>query len=377
MALYAKLQKAYKNHRLLSGLRKQLEKHNGPIFLHDTHFSRAIPKNPKLLIYDCVDLPLMHQRTSMARRNRNKYLRSFIDCNSKKAASMADLITITSPYYKGFLSRWMNKELSPILLRNYISEPDKSIVPSQRMAATLSTYPTVKFWMVIHNRIGEFLDVEGVLKALNVLPISWGISFLGVMDGKYSQAEIKKISAELCPNHTVLCQDPIYGIEKLAALKCFHLGLVPLKLESQNLKRCIPNRSLEFLCLGIPQLASRTRPLVDLSLKYPDQIFVSDTLGQGHFENALKRVCEKIERETKNKPMPNIQDWSEDFEPFFSALEKQVSQRKIDKELIILSENNPQKNNRLINIKTALKKRGYSTVVVEIDLQNHQVIKHR
>jgi hypothetical protein len=319
----------------------------------------------------------MHHRTSKARRSRSKYLRAFIDYNSKKAASRADIITLTSPYYKDFLSHWLNKKISPILLRNFIAKPDEPIFPDKRMADSLSTYPTVKFWMVIHNRIGEFLDIEGVLKALNILPVSWGICFLGVMDGKNSQVEIQKRSAELCPNHVVLCHDPMYGIEKLAALKCFHLGLVPLKLESQNLKRCIPNRSLEFLCLGIPQIASRTRPLVDLSLKYPDQIFVPETQGQAHFENALKRVCEKIERETNNQPMSNIPDWSEDFELFFSALDKQVSLRKIDKELIILSENNPQKNNRLLNIQTALKKRGYSTVVLEIDLQNHQVIKHR
>ncbi len=377
MALYAKLQKAYKNHRLLSGLKNQLQKHNGPIFLHDTHFSRAIPKNPKLLIYDCVDLPLMHQRTSKARRSRNKYLRAFIDYYSRKAASRADIITVTSPYYKDFLSHWLSKKTSPILLRNFIAKPDQTIVPNKRMAVSLNAYPTAKFWLVVHNRIGEFLDVEGVLKALNALPISWGLCFVGVMDGKNSHAEIQKRSAELCPNHTVLCHDPIYGVEKLAALKCFDLGLVPLKLESQNLKRCIPNRSLEFLGLGIPQLASRTRPLIDLSLKYPDQIFVPDTQEQEHFENALKRVCEKIERKTKNKAMPNSPDWSEEFEPFFSALEKQVSQKGVNQELIILSESNPQKNNRLLNMQTALKKRGYSGVVFEIDLQNHQVIKHR
>jgi hypothetical protein len=112
-------------------------------------------------------------------------------------------------------------------------------------------------------------------------------------------------------------------------------------------------------------------------LKYPDQIFIPDTQEQEHFENALKRVCEKIQRNTKSKAMPNSPDWSEEFEPFFSALEKQVAQRGIDKELIILSENNPQKNNRLLNMQAALKRRGYSAVVFEIDLQDHQVIKHR
>lgn len=376
MSLYAKLQKAYKNHRLLSGLKKQLQEHAGPLFLHDTHFSRAVPKNPKLLIYDCVDLPLMHQRTSRARRKRHKYLRAFIDCNAFQVARKAKIITLTSPYYKNFLSHWLSNNSSFVLLRNFISKSNKSITPDQTITAKLKAHADVKHWLVIHNRIGEFLDIDGVLRALDKLPITWGLCFLGVMDGKNSQSNIKQRAAQFCSNHTVMCHDAIYGDEKLAALKCFDLGLVPLTLESQNLKRCIPNRSLEFLCVGVPQLTSRTRPLLDLSLEYPDNVFVPRTQKQKHFEDALQKACGKIEQGTKVSITSAIPDWSQDFGIFFDLLDDQVSKNGLKKELIILSENNPKKNNRLFNIQTALKKAGYSAMVLEIDLKNHQVIRH-
>ena len=377
MELYAKFKKAYKNQRLLSGLRKQLQEHNGPLFLHDTHFARAVPKKTKLLVYDCVDLPLMHQRTSKARRNRHKYLRAFTDCHAQKAVSKADIITMTSPYYKGFLSHWLGKEISPLPLRNFIAQPKNIITPNKQMARTLKEYSEVKFWMVIHNRIGEFLDIDGVLRTLNGLPVTWGLCFLGIMDGKNSKSEIQKRASSLSPSHTVFCHDPIYGIDKLAALKYFDLGLVPLRLESQNLKRCIPNRSLEFLCLEMQQLASRTKPLKDLSLDYPDHIFVPDKQGQIYFEKALKEICTEIEQKIKPPAMSRVPDWSEDFDVFFKMFDGQVSNRKLDKEIIILSENNPQKNNRLFNIQSGLKNEGYSAVVLEIDLQNHQVTRHQ
>lgn len=376
MALYAKLQKAYKNHRLLSGLRKQLEGHNGPLFLHDTHFSRAVPQNPKLLIYDCVDLPLMHQRTSKARRNRHKYMRALIDCNSKKVANKADIITLTSPYYEDFLSHWLNKNITPIVLRNFIAKPKKPIVACPQMTKKLNHYSDVKYWLVIHNRIGDFLDIDSVFQALNNLPTKWGLCFLGVMDGKNSKSEIKKRVDQFCSNHTVFCHYPIYGRKKLAALKCFDLGLVPLTLESQNLKRCIPNRSLEFLSVAIPQLASRTRSLKDLSQKYPDLVYVPEKHGQKHFEDALKKACNGIELSIKSKLTSLVQGWSEDFDMFFEFLDKQVSHKRLDKKLVILSENNPQKNSRLSNIQASLENEGYSTTILEIDLQNNQIITH-
>ena len=377
MVIYAKLKKAYKNHRLLTGLKRQLRKHNGPIFLHDTHFSRAVPKKPKLLVYDCVDLPLMHQRTSKARRNRHKYLRAFTDCHSQKVASKADIITLTSPYYKEFLLHWLSKEISPLPLRNFIAHPTSNITPNKQMASTLKEYSEVKFWMVIHNRIGEFLDIDGVLQALNGLPVTWGLCFLGIMDEKNSRFKIQKKAASVCPNHTVFCHGPIYGTDKLAALKCFDLGLVPLRLESQNLKRCIPNRSLEFLCLEIPQLASRTKPVMNLSLDYPELIFVPEKQDQMNFEKAIKKICTQIQEKVKPAAMSKVPDWSKDFDVFFKTLDNYVSRRNMDKEVIILSESNPQKNNRLSNTQSALKEEGYSSVVLEIDLQNNQVIRHQ
>jgi len=376
LSFYAKLRKAYKNHRLLSGLKRQLQEHNGSLFLHDTHFSRAVPKNPKLLIYDCVDLPLMHQRTSKLRRTKHRYIRAFIDYNSKRTANKADIVTLSSPYYKEFLSHWLNKKVSTVLLRNFIKTPKEAITPSQEMAEILKNYHDVKNWLVIHNRIGQFLDIDGVLKAINKLPVNWGLCFLGVMDGKNSKSVIKNKAAEFCSNHTVFCHDPIYGIEKLSALKCFDLGLVPLTLESQNLKRCIPNRSLEFLCIGMPQLTSRTRALKDLSLKYPDSILVPQKQGQKYFEDALLKACAQIEQGTKTSVTTEIPGWSEDFDIFFDLLDTQMAKRGLDKELIILSETNPQKNSRLLNIQNALKDEGYLALVFEINLQTNKIIRH-
>ena len=376
MSIYAKLKKAYHNNRLLSGLKKQLQNHDGPLIMHDTHFSRAIPRHPNLLIYDCVDLPLMHQRTSKARRNRNKYLRALIDSNAKNAVSKADIITTTSPFYVSFLSHWMKEKIVPINLRNFGLTPQKDIKPSSEIAKKLQSHQTVSNWMVIHNRIGEFLDIDGVLKALDKLPKHWGLCFMGIMDGKNSKSEIEGRALKLCPNHKVIYFDPLYGVEKLSALKCFDLGLAPLIPESQNLKRCIPNRSLELLCLGLPQLAARTRPLQNLSEQFPHSIFVTDRRGQNSFEEALMNICQKIEAGLDKPNGSSIPNWSEDFEVFFSELDGRVSNKKLAREVIILSENNPTKNNRLSNIQNSLKAKGYSVSVLEINLQRNEIIRH-
>lgn len=376
LSIYAKLKKAYHNHRLLSGLKKQLQAHNGPLIMHDTHFSRAIPKQPELLIYDCVDLPLMHQRTSKARRNRNKYLRALIDCNAKSAVSKAEIITITSPYYEPFLSNWMKQTIAPINLRNFSLTSNKDINPNSEIAAELKSHQDISHWMVIHNRIGEFLNIDGVLKAQGKLPKYWGLCFLGILDGKNSISEIEKRALNLCPDHKVIYFDPLYGGDKLSALKCFDLGLVPLIPESQNLKRCIPNRSLEFLCLGLPQLAARTRPLENLSVQFPQNIFVADNRKQVSYEEALMKLCQKIEQGMSKSTSSYIPDWAEDFEMFFSELDAKVSNKKLAREVIILSENNPAKNNRLSNIQSSLKAKGYLATVMEINLQRNEIIKH-
>lgn len=373
---YAKIKKAYKNYRLLSGLKKQLSNHDGVLFLHDTHFSSAVPKRPKFLVYDCVDLPLMHQRTSLLRRNKNKYLKLLIDCNARKAVKKADLISMTSPFYKKFLSSWIGDTTTQILLRNFTTESVKDLPRNVELEKILQSEADITHWLVIHNRIGQFLDVKGVLKAVSKLKNTWGICFLGVFDGKNTSSQIQDYAQKFCPAHKVLCCDPLYGDEKLAALKCFDLGLVPLIAESQNLQRCIPNRTLEFLGIGLPQIVSRTIAFKSLSNQFPDSIFMPTKKGQEAFENTLLETCEKVENRKIGLSKSNIPFWSDDFENFYKALSERVDARQINKDVIILSENNPYKNNRLAKIQDGLIEKGYKCSVLEIDQLNSKIIKH-
>lgn len=376
LSIYAKIQKARKNYRLLSGLRKQLSEHDGVLLLHDTNFSRVVPKNPGFLIYDCVDLPLMHQRTSKVRRGKHKYLRTLIDCNAKQVVCKSDLILLTSPHYRDFLFHWINKDANLILLRNFIPGAVETLAPNIEMKKILQLEPKVSHWIVIHNRIGEFLDIDGVLKAVNNLQQHWGVCFLGVFDGKYSKSVIEKRTRKYCPDHTVLCQDALYGDDKLSALKCFDLGLVPLIAESQNLKRCIPNRTLEFLGVGLPQIVYRTKALKKLSTEFPDSIFVPKKVGYENFEVLLKSACEKLEQTKVSLTHKLTPDWSDDFGGFFNVLDTEVANRDLAKDVVIVSENNPHKNNRLANIQNGLKGQGYSCTVLEVDTQKHEVIRH-
>ena len=375
LSIYAKIQKAYKDYRLFSGLRKQLAHHDGVLFLHDTHFSRAIPTKPRLLVYDCVDLPLMHQRTSKARRNRHKYFRTFVDWHAKKAARKAHIITLTSPFYKRFLSHWLGKKINLVLLRNFTAIDFDALKVNQEVQGFLKSKPEIRHWIVIHNRIGEFLDINGVLKAMNKLPKHWGLCFLGVFDEKISKVEIYNRVEQYCPNHTVMYHDALYGEAKLAALKCFDLGLVPLVSESQNLKRCIPNRSLEILGLGLPQVAYRTSALKSLSEEFPQKIFVPHKVGQDAFESTLNEVCKTIEQQKSSEPK-KLPTWSGDFNLFRDVLNMEVKNKKLERHVTVLSENNPQRNNRLYNIQSGLKQQGYSVTVLEINMQNHTVTKH-
>ncbi len=376
MSIYAKLKKAYKNYTLTRRVRKQLTHHDGIIFLHDTHFARAVPRNPKYLIYDCVDLPLMHQRTSKTRRNKHKYFRMFVDCMARKAVAKANLILFTSPFYQSFVSNWIDKDFTSVLLRNYTSRDTHDLEPNKVIKKYLRSEETVSHWLVIHNRIGEFLDIDNVLSALSKLNSNWGLCLLGVFDGKHSISSIQKRAKELCPSHVVICHEAIYGNEKLAALKCFDLGLVPLIAQSQNLKRCIPNRTLEFLGVGLPQIAFRTKAHINLSNEFPNSIFVPQSAGQESFESLLMETCQKIEKNKFSQSSETTPDWSEDFQKFFDILNDQIEQKSIKKEVIILSENNPLRNNRLANIQIGLKENGYDCAVLEIDTNQHKVINH-
>ena len=375
MSIYAKIQKAYKDYCLFSGLRKQLVHHDGVLFLHDTHFSRAIPVKPELLVYDCVDLPLMHQRTSKARRSRHKYFRSFVDWQAKKATRKAQIITVTSPFYKRFLSHWLGKEINPVLLRNFTAIDFNALKPNQEIESFLKSRHEITHWIVIHNRIGEFLDINGVLKAMNKLPKHWGLCFLGVFDEKISKIEMDNRVKQYCPNYTVVCHDALYGETKLAALRCFDLGIVPLISESQNLKRCIPNRSLEILGVDLPQIAYRTRALKSLSEEFPKKIFVPNAVGQEAFENSLSEVCKTIEQQIRSEPK-KLPTWSDDFNLFNDLLNMEVENKKLKRHVIVLSENNPLRNNRLYNIQNSLKQIGYSVTVFQINMQNHTVTKY-
>lgn len=343
-----------------------LSRDAGVIFSHDCLYPRAIPQDCSALIYDCVDLPLMHQRTGTALRSRSLLRRNVEDRNAWQMANRANLITYTSENYAPFLRHWVGKEKDHLLLRNL---PDVSLSETPEnieLAKVFAQLPEVKFRIVIHNTIGSFSGIERALKALNGLPKEFGLFIMGELALEDGEKGVRELAARLAPGHVVRILPPSYGQSKLVKLAAFDLGLTLLDDVSQNLKRCLPNRLTELIAMGVPQIATSTHATRLYAKRYPKHITLVGDSDPHELQKAIHGAWLNHRANPKRAPA-DFPRWKDEVAPLVERLEEIVKTSKVLRRVSIVTESARWRNSRIAQLTESLQNADFEVSIYRID----------